>query len=386
MTIQGHSIARWCARSSSGLPRSSPSSICSLRRRSCLRCQAYGVTPAQWGSRSTRDDGHGRGRPLHRILQPANRPAQWHSGEPDVLLAIPTALLAVAPNLTVFTLLRVAQGLCMSSAFALMLSYLGEACTRGDGRRVRRLHHRQRRKQSVRPPDGGSARGPLGLAGNFYVFAAAQSRRRRARLLHSRGAPPMHAMPPAARRCAVIAHLRNPALRAAFAIGFCILFAFIGTFTYVNFVLVREPLSLGRWRSASSISSSCPRSSRRRSPATRSRDSACGRRSGARSPSRRRLAAAGGRASCGGAHRDGTGRRRHVLRAGGGDRIRRTRGDRRSRVGQRTLSRVVLHRRPRQRRARASVRSLRMGRMRRRCGCCATHRRPAGDAAQASGQ
>ncbi|MGA8822951.1 MAG: MFS transporter, partial [Pseudolabrys sp.] len=29
-------------------------------------------------------------------------------------------------------------------------------------------------------------------------------------------------------------------------IGFCILFAFIGTFTYVNFVLVREPLLLGR--------------------------------------------------------------------------------------------------------------------------------------------
>ena len=34
-------------------------------------------------------------------------------------------------------------------------------------------------------------------------------------------------------------------MRAAFGIGFCILFAFIGTFTYVNFVLVREPLSLG---------------------------------------------------------------------------------------------------------------------------------------------
>ena len=40
-------------------------------------------------------------------------------------------------------------------------------------------------------------------------------------------------------------HLRNPQLRAAFGIGFCILFAFIGTFTYVNFVLVRPPLSLG---------------------------------------------------------------------------------------------------------------------------------------------
>src|SRR5205823_6926705 len=33
--------------------------------------------------------------------------------------------------------------------------------------------------------------------------------------------------------------------RAAFGIGFCILFAFIGTFTFVNFVLVRAPLSLG---------------------------------------------------------------------------------------------------------------------------------------------
>jgi hypothetical protein len=41
-------------------------------------------------------------------------------------------------------------------------------------------------------------------------------------------------------------HFRNPALRASFAIGFCILFAFIGTFTYVNFVLVSEPLSLSR--------------------------------------------------------------------------------------------------------------------------------------------
>jgi YNFM family putative membrane transporter len=45
---------------------------------------------------------------------------------------------------------------------------------------------------------------------------------------------------------AAIGHWCNPALRAAFAIGFCILFAFIGTFTFVNFVLVRAPLSLGR--------------------------------------------------------------------------------------------------------------------------------------------
>ena len=42
-----------------------------------------------------------------------------------------------------------------------------------------------------------------------------------------------------------LANLRDPAMRAAFAIGFCILFAFIGTFTYVNFVLVRAALRPG---------------------------------------------------------------------------------------------------------------------------------------------
>ena len=45
------------------------------------------------------------------------------------VLAIPTALLAIAPDLTTFTILRVTQGLCMASAFTLMLAYLGEECS-----------------------------------------------------------------------------------------------------------------------------------------------------------------------------------------------------------------------------------------------------------------
>src|SRR5882757_1985493 len=49
-----------------------------------------------------------------------------------ILLAIPTSLLAAAPNLTVFTVLRIAQGLCMASAFALTLAYLGEQCSMMD--------------------------------------------------------------------------------------------------------------------------------------------------------------------------------------------------------------------------------------------------------------
>src|SRR3954447_18377913 len=47
-------------------------------------------------------------------------------------LAVPTALLAVAPNLAIFTMLRVCQGLCMASAFALTLAYLGEQCSSMD--------------------------------------------------------------------------------------------------------------------------------------------------------------------------------------------------------------------------------------------------------------
>jgi YNFM family putative membrane transporter len=164
------------------------------------------------------------------------------------LLAIPTTLLAVAPDLTTFTALRVAQGLCMASAFALTLAYLGEQCSAMDaggafaayitgnvaGNLVGRL-------VSAAVAD------TFGLASNFYFFA----------LLNLAGAAlvyftiarvePMHTLSTTMSPLeATIAHWRNPSLRAAFALGFCILFAFIGTFTFVNFVLVRPPLSLGR--------------------------------------------------------------------------------------------------------------------------------------------
>src|SRR5260221_9282474 len=45
------------------------------------------------------------------------------------LLSIPTSLLAIAPNLAIFTALRVIQGLFMSSAFTLTLAYLAEQCS-----------------------------------------------------------------------------------------------------------------------------------------------------------------------------------------------------------------------------------------------------------------
>jgi len=165
------------------------------------------------------------------------------------LLAIPTALLAIAPNLTVFTLLRIAQGLCMSSAFALMLSYLGEACTAEETAGAFAAYITGNVASNLFGRLIAAALAErIGLAGNFYVFAVLNLAGAVLVYFYLRGAPAMPVLGASGRSAfaAWAAHFRNPALRATFAIGFCILFAFIGTFTYVNFVLVREPLSLSR--------------------------------------------------------------------------------------------------------------------------------------------
>ncbi len=163
------------------------------------------------------------------------------------LLSVPTALLAVAPDLTTFTLLRIIQGLCMASAFTLTLAYLGEECSAADagGAFAGYITGNVASNLVGRLISAGVA-DHLGLAANFYFFAA----------LNVAGAVLVYftmrstmAMPSAATSSSPAAwkqHLRNGPLCAAFGIGFCILFAFIGTFTYVNFVLVREPLLLGR--------------------------------------------------------------------------------------------------------------------------------------------
>ncbi len=164
------------------------------------------------------------------------------------LLAIPTSLLAVAPNLAVFAALRIVQGLFMATAFTLTLAYLGERFMEKEaagafaayitGNVASNLVGRFIAAEVVNA---------AGLVTNFHVFA----------LLNLLGAvlvyftvdkvprmtseggpetPPMSAWRE---------HLRNPQLRADFGIGFCILFAFIGTFTYVNFILMRPPLEVG---------------------------------------------------------------------------------------------------------------------------------------------
>lgn len=163
------------------------------------------------------------------------------------LLAIPTSLLALAPNLTVFTALRVAQGLCMASAFALTLAYLGEQCSARDaGGAFAAYITGNVASNLVGRLVSAAIADSLGLGWNFYFFAALNLIGAVLVYFTINRVQPMHAMMPVdSPLAAMVAHWRNPRLRAAYGIGFCILFAFIGTFTFVNFVLVRPPLSLG---------------------------------------------------------------------------------------------------------------------------------------------
>jgi MFS transporter, YNFM family, putative membrane transport protein len=166
-----------------------------------------------------------------------------------IVLAFPTVLLAAAPNLGVFAALRIVQGLCMAAAFALTLAHLSEECSAADaggafaayitGNVASNLFGRL---------ISAAVADHLGIAANFIFFAglnlagaalAFATIHRVGPLISAAAA--MGSVPAAWRD-----HLRNRQLRATFGIGFCILFAFIGTFTFVNFVLVREPFMLGR--------------------------------------------------------------------------------------------------------------------------------------------
>jgi predicted MFS family arabinose efflux permease len=163
------------------------------------------------------------------------------------VLALPTALLAYAPDLTTFAMLRIVQGLCMSAAFTLTLAHLGERCTVSaspaafaayvTGNVASNLFGRMIAAGVV---DG------FGVEINFFVFAVLNLAGALLVAATISSAPPNPSLiqPLKSPLGAFQTHLANGELRTSFAIGFLILFAFIGAFSYVNFVLVRTPFAL----------------------------------------------------------------------------------------------------------------------------------------------
>ncbi len=164
------------------------------------------------------------------------------------LLAVPTTLLAFAPDLATFTALRVTQGVFMAAAFTLTLAYLGDQCSAADsagafaayitGNVASNLFGRLM---------AASVADHLGIPATFFMLATLNVAGAVLVFLSLKRTPKMLAMAAPAERSPVavwLAHMRNAPLRFSFGIGFCILFAFIGTFTYVNFVLVGAPHGL----------------------------------------------------------------------------------------------------------------------------------------------
>ncbi len=163
------------------------------------------------------------------------------------LLSIPTALLALAPDLATFTALRIVQGVFMAAAFTLTMAYLAERAGPDDTAAALAAYVTGVVASNlIGRLIAGSITDFAGIASNFYVFAAlnlagavlvARTLQPEMRMAHL--CKPMR---PALDAWA--GHFRNPSLKAAFGMGFLILFVFIGVFTYVNFELAASPLSL----------------------------------------------------------------------------------------------------------------------------------------------
>jgi predicted MFS family arabinose efflux permease len=162
------------------------------------------------------------------------------------LLAVPTALLAHAPDLASFTALRVGQGVFMAAAFTLTMAYLAEHCSAEETASALAAYVTGVVASNlVGRLTAATVSDLAGIDINFYVFAVLNLAGAALVFANLDRMSPMAA--PGAPRSALAAwaeHLRNPALCASFAIGFLILFAFLGIFTYVNFVLAGPPISL----------------------------------------------------------------------------------------------------------------------------------------------
>jgi predicted MFS family arabinose efflux permease len=163
------------------------------------------------------------------------------------VLSIPTVLLSAAPGIESFAVLRIVQGLFMAAAFTFTMTYLAEQCTAEAASGALAAYVTGGVASNlVGRFVASSITDSFGVATNFYVFALLNLAGAALVFVSLKRTSPMEVGEPRARSplASWATHLKNDALRSCFGMGFLILFAFIGTFTYVNFVLARAPLGL----------------------------------------------------------------------------------------------------------------------------------------------
>lgn len=166
------------------------------------------------------------------------------------LLSVPTFLLGFVDSVWAFMALRVAQGVFMAAAFTLTMTYLSEQCdiTAASGAMAAYITGNVASNLFGRLLAVSSA-DIAGLTGSFAFFAGLNLIGAAVALIligpndeqkPLRGGSPLQAWRE---------HIARAELRAAFALGFVILFVFVGVFTYVNLHLVENlgvaPAALG---------------------------------------------------------------------------------------------------------------------------------------------
>lgn len=164
-----------------------------------------------------------------------------------LLLAFPTTGLGLVQSIEAFAALRVAQGVFMSTAFTLTMTYLAEECSASEAAAAMAAYITGNVVSNLLGRMLAASFTELyGLSTNFFLFAGLNILGAVIVFMGIRQAKPMMSDGPILSPFKVWAiHLRNPALRAGFIIGFLILFIFIGVFTYVNYVLVLPPFGVG---------------------------------------------------------------------------------------------------------------------------------------------
>lgn len=163
------------------------------------------------------------------------------------ILAVPTLAAGLAGSMEALLVWRFLQGLCLPFIFAVTVAYVGEEWDQPESSAVTGLYI----AGTIVGGFGGRlvagfAAEAAGWRGAFFALAAADLLMgcvvaawlpRESRFKPGAGVR-------AALR-AMAGHLADSRLRAAFAVGFCILFSLVATFTYISFRLADPPYGLG---------------------------------------------------------------------------------------------------------------------------------------------
>jgi len=166
-----------------------------------------------------------------------------------IALAVPTLLAATSPGLHTLDVWRFFQGLISPGIFAITITYIGEEWGRHALPIVMSIYVSGTALGGfLGRVTAGVAAERLGWRWSFFILGlltlAGAAMIARWLPQETRIISPEHRVGPTQQLRAMMRHFRNSRLVATFAVGFGMLFALVGTFTYITFYLADAPFHL----------------------------------------------------------------------------------------------------------------------------------------------